>query len=230
MVQHGIKFWAEDDRPREKLLLKGKTALSDAELLAILIGSGTRKKCAVTLAKEILSEFQNNLTLFSKVQISELLKFNGIGEAKAISILAALEIGRRRQGAEQQKQIKVSNSNSVYQHLKPFLSDLFHEEFYAIYLNNANDIIKTKQISIGGMTGTVADGKIIFRHALECKATAIILSHNHPSGKCTPSQTDISLTKSIREFGKCIDLKLLDHLIFTDNGYFSFADEGLLVN
>lgn len=230
MEQQGIKFWAEDDRPREKLIMKGKAALSDTELLAILIGSGTRKKCAVSLAKEILSVYNNNLLLFSKVQLAELLKFNGIGEAKAITILAALEIGRRRQGAEPQKQIKVSNSNSVYQHLKPFLSDLFHEEFYAIYLNNANEVLQTKQISIGGMTGTVADGRIIFRYALEYKATAIILSHNHPSGKRTPSKTDISLTKSIGEFGKCIDLKLLDHLIFTDNGYFSFADEGLLVN
>ncbi len=230
MEQQGIKFWAEDDRPREKLIMKGKAALSDTELLAILIGSGTRKKCAVSLAKEILSVYNNNLLLFSKVQLAELLKFNGIGEAKAITILAALEIGRRRQGAEPQKQIKVRNSNSVYQHLKPFLSDLFHEEFYAIYLNNANEVLQTKQISIGGMTGTVADGRIIFRYALEYKATGIILSHNHPSGKCAPSQTDISLTKSIGEFGKCIDLKLLDHLIFTDNGYFSFADEGLLIN
>jgi DNA repair protein RadC len=228
MEQQGIKFWAEDDRPREKLLQKGKTALSDAELLAIIIGSGTRKKSAVELAKEILSSYNNNLSEFSRVQITELLKFNGIGEAKAINIIAALELGRRRQGSEMPSKIKVNGSSVVYQYLKQFLSDLIHEEFYVIMLNSANEIIQTKQISKGGMSATVVDGKVIFNLALSCQATAIIVSHNHPSGNLVPSKADTNLTKSLYEFGKYIDLPLIDHLIFTDNGYFSFADQGLL--
>jgi DNA repair protein RadC len=228
MEQQGIKFWAEDDRPREKLLQKGKTALSDAELLAIIIGSGTRKKSAVELAKEILSSYNNNLSEFSRVQITELLKFNGIGEAKAINIISALELGRRRQGSEMPSKIKVNGSSVVYQYLKQFLSDLIHEEFYVIMLNSANEIIQTKQISKGGMSATVVDGKVIFNLALSCQATAIIVSHNHPSGSLIPSKADMNLTKSLYEFGKYIDLPLIDHLIFTDNGYFSFADQGLL--
>jgi DNA repair protein RadC len=228
MEQQGIKFWAEDDRPREKLILKGKATLSDAELLAIIIGSGTRKKSAVELSREILSSYNNNLHDFSKVQLKELLKFNGIGEAKALNILAALELGRRRQSAEIPIRTKLTNSEMVYSHLKPYLGDLNHEEFYVIYLNFANEIIQTIQISKGGMKSTIADGKIIFKHALDCQASAFVLSHNHPSGNKNPSQSDIQLTKSLREFGKCIDLQLLDHLIFTDNGYLSFADEGLL--
>lgn len=228
MEQQGIKFWAEDDRPREKLILKGKMSLSDAELLAIIIGSGTRKKSAVELSKEILSTFGNNLYDFSKVHLKELLKFNGIGEAKAVNILAALELGRRREGAQIPIRTKVSNSEMVYNHLKPYLSDLKHEEFYVIYLNFANEIIQTSQVSKGGMTSTIADGKIIFKLALDCQASAFILAHNHPSGNKTPSQIDMKLTKSLREFGKCIDLQLLDHLVFTDNGYLSFADEGLI--
>jgi len=226
MEQQGIKFWAEDDRPREKLLLKGKIALSDAELLAIIIGSGTRNKSAVELAKEILSTYGNNLVDFSRAQIADLLKFNGIGEAKAINIIAALELGRRRQGSDLGQRVKVIGSNVVYQHLKPYLSDLNHEEFYVIMLNNANEIINTKQVSKGGMTSTIVDGKIIFNMALTHNASAIIVSHNHPSGSLNPSEADIRLTKALREFGKYIDLPLLDHLIFTDNGYFSFADSG----
>lgn len=228
MEQQGIKFWAEDDRPREKLILKGKASLSDAELLAIIICSGTRKKSAVELSREILSSYGNNLHDFSKVQLKELIKFNGIGEAKAVNILAALELGRRRQGALNPVRTKVNNSEMVYNHLKPYLGDLHHEEFFVIYLNFANEIIQTVQVSKGGMTSTIADGKIIFRYALECQASAFILSHNHPSGNKNPSQSDLKLTKSLREFGKCIDLQLLDHVIFTDNGYLSFADEGLL--
>jgi DNA repair protein RadC len=228
MEQQGIKFWAEDDRPREKLILKGKAALSDAELLAIIIGSGTRKKSAVELAKEILSSFDHNLSQFGKVQINELKKFSGIGEAKAINILAALELGRRRQGAEKPVRTKVTAPGVIYDHLKPYLSDLNHEEFYVVYVNHANEIIQTKQISKGGITGTAVDGKIIFNYALQCQATGFIMSHNHPSGNLNPSESDIRLTKSIREFAKYIDIAMLDHLIFTDNGYFSFSDQGLL--
>ena len=228
METQTIKCWAEDDRPREKLILKGKTILSDAELLAIIIGSGTRRKSAVELAREILSSFENNLADFSKVNLKQLLKFNGIGQAKAVNILAALELGRRREGASNSNRKKVENSEMAYQHLKPYLSDLKHEEFYVIFLNQANEIIQTKQVSKGGMTSTIADGKVIFQLALECHAAAFILSHNHPSGNKKASHSDIQLTKSIRDFGKYIDLHLLDHLIFTDNGYLSFADEGLL--
>ena len=228
MEQQGIKYWAEDDRPREKLTLKGKTALSDAELLAIIIGSGTRNKSAVELSKEILSSFGNNLSEFSRVQISDLLKFNGIGEAKAINIIAALELGRRRQGSETPSKLKVVGAAMVYQHLKPFLGDLNHEEFYLIMLNHANEIIHTKQVSKGGMSSTIVDGKIIFNMALTFQASAIIVSHNHPSGNLNPSSQDLQLTKSLHEFGKYIDLPLLDHIIFTDNGYFSFAEQSLL--
>lgn len=229
MEQQGIKYWAEDDRPREKLILKGKIALSDAELLAIIIGSGTRNKSAVELSKEILSTFGNNLSEFSRVQISDLMKFNGIGEAKAINIIAALELGRRRQGSETPSKLKVIGAAMVYQHLKPFLGDLNHEEFYIIMLNHANEIIHTKQVSKGGMSSTIVDGKIIFNLALTFQASAIIVSHNHPSGNLNPSKQDIILTKSLREFGNYIDLPLLDHIIFTDNGYFSFAEQNLLI-
>ncbi len=228
MEQQGIKSWAEDDRPREKLILKGKTALSDAELLAIIIGSGTRNKSAVELSKEILASYGNNLSDFSRVQISDLLKFNGIGEAKAINIIAALELGRRRQGSETPSKLKVVGAAMVYQHLKPFLGDLNHEEFYLIMLNHANEIIHTKQVSKGGMSSTIADGKIIFNMALTFQASSIIISHNHPSGNLNPSSQDLQLTKSLHEFGKYIDLPLLDHIIFTDNGYFSFAEQSLL--
>ena len=229
MEQQGIKFWAEDDRPREKLTLKGKIALSDAELLAIIIGSGTRNKSAVELSKEILSSFGNNLSEFSRVQIADLKKFSGIGEAKAINIIAALELGRRRQGSEAPSKLKVQDAAMVYQHLKPFLGDLNHEEFYLIMLNHANEIIQTKQVSKGGMSSTIVDGKIIFNMALTFQASAIIVSHNHPSGNLNPSSQDLKLTKSLHEFGKYIDLPLLDHIIFTDNGYFSFAEQGLLL-
>ena len=228
METQTIKFWAEDDRPREKLIFKGKNTLSDAELLAIIIGSGTRRKSAVELSREILSSFENNLADFSKINLKQLLKFHGIGQAKAVNILAALELGRRREGALQSSRKKLKNSEMTYQLLKPYLSDLKHEEFYVIFLNQANVVIQIKQISKGGMTSTIADGRVIFQLAFECQATAFILAHNHPSGNKNASHTDIQLTKSIRDFGKYIDLQLLDHIIFTDNGYLSFADQGLL--
>lgn len=228
METNSIKFWAEDDRPREKLLLKGKNALSDAELLAIIIGSGTRNKSAVELAREILSSVENNLHQFCRLQLSDLTKFNGIGEAKAINILAALELGRRRKDVDVSQKTFVNSASIVYEHLKPYMMDLSHEVFYAIYLNRKNEIIKTSMISSGGMTSTLVDGKIIFGEAFACKATAYIISHNHPSGQKFPSQQDIDLTKKLKKFGEYVDLQLLDHLIFTDNGYFSFAENGTL--
>lgn len=224
-----IKNWAEDDRPREKLALKGRSALSDAELLAILLGSGSKKQSAVELAQELLHHSGNDLAIFSKLNIHDLKKFEGIGEAKAIGVIAALELGRRRKEVETKKRIKINSSQVVYDYMSSYLMDLQHEEFYILLLNRANEIIRCKQISIGGLSGTIADGKVIFKSALESGAHAIILIHNHPSGQIKPSDNDKILTKKLTEFGKYIDLPVLDHLIFTDNGYFSFADNGALI-
>ena len=223
-----IKSWAEDDRPREKLALKGKNALSDAELLAIVLGSGSRQQSAVELAQELLYHSENDLALFSKLTLHDLKKFRGIGEAKAIGVIAALELGRRRKETEARIKIKLTSSQMVYEHMRSYLLDLQHEEFYVVLVNRANEIIQTKQISKGGMSGTVADGKVIFRSALDYGAHAIILVHNHPSGQLKPSDADRMLTKKMVEFGKYIDLPVLDHVIFTDNGYFSFADNGMI--
>jgi DNA repair protein RadC len=223
-----IKSWAEDDRPREKMQLKGKSALSDAELIAILLGSGTRSKSAVQLAQEMLQVADNDLNKFGKWNATELQKFKGIGEAKAITLLAAIELGRRRKETEQQKQTKIGSSKCSSQLLSPYFEDLDHEEFYVIFLSRANAVIKTKCISIGGLTGTVADGKVIFKYALELNSCGIILAHNHPSGKLLASEQDIRLTKSLRQFGELIGILVLDHLIFAGKGYLSFADEGLM--
>jgi DNA repair protein RadC len=223
-----IKSWAEDDRPREKLALKGKNALSDAELLAIVLGSGSRQQTAVELAQELLYHSENDLALFSKMTLHDLKKFRGIGEAKAIGVIAALELGRRRKETEVKIKLKVTSSQIVFEHMRSYLLDLQHEEFYVILVNRANEIVQTKQISKGGMSGTVADGKVIFRSALDHGAHAIILVHNHPSGQLKPSDADRMLTKKMVEFGKYIDLPVLDHVIFTDNGYFSFADNGMI--
>lgn len=221
-----IKAWAEDDRPREKLLLKGRRSLSDAELIAILIGSGSRSKSAVELAQELLDNAQNSLQEFSKKTFADLCKFKGIGEAKAISILAAMELGRRRKEAEPLKRIRATSSKIIYDYLKPIFEDLTVEEFHIILLNHALDIIKTVPISVGGTTGTVADGKVIFKNALEAGANNIVLCHNHPSGTRKPSQMDLNLTKNLVNFGNLIGLSVIDHIIYTDNGYFSFSDEG----
>lgn len=223
---HSIKCWAEDDRPREKLVLKGKGALSDAELLAVVLGSGSRNQSAVELAQELLRHAENDLALFSKLSIHDLKKFKGVGEAKAVGVIAALELGRRRKDMEVKSKVKITSSQIIYDHMRSYLLDLQHEEFYAVLLNRANEIIRCKQISIGGLSGTVADGKVIFKAALDFGAHALILVHNHPSGQLKPSDADRNLTKKMVEFGKYIDLPVLDHLIFTDNGYFSFADNG----
>ena len=223
-----IKFWAEDDRPREKLILKGRAACSDAELLAILIGSGTRELSALELSKEILHKAGNDLHLFSRMGIKELCTVKGVGEAKAVTILAALELGRRRKELEKRRIEKITSSQQVYSNMRQHLQDLMHEEFWVILLNRANEIIKTLRISTGGMSGTVADGKMIFRQALEHGAHGIILVHNHPSGQLSPSENDKQLTRKMVDFGRYIDLQVLDHVIFTDHGYYCFADEGKL--
>jgi DNA repair protein RadC len=227
-VKSGIKAWAEDDRPREKLLNKGKASLSDAELVAILIGMGTREMSAVELSKKILQSTGNNLNELAKLSIKDLMKFKGIGEAKAISIVAAMEIARRRKDTDPLKKDRIRYSKEAFDILKPFMMDLDHEQFWMICLNRNQEVAKIIQISTGGVTGTIADPKIIFKHALEHLASCIILSHNHPSGNLSPSQADIKLTKQLSEGARLLDMTLSDHIIFSNNGYFSFADENML--
>lgn len=221
-----ILQWAEEDRPREKLLQKGKAALSDAELIAILIGSGTVSLSAVELSKLILKEANNDLNELAKLSIKDLEKFKGIGEAKAISIVAALELGRRRKNTEGTKRDKITSSNDAYELMKPNLMDIPHEEFWIIMLNRANQVIKKILISKGGIHGTVVDPRLVFKPAFEHLATSLILVHNHPSNSLNPSQADIDLTKKLVSAGQLMDIPILDHLIFTDEGYYSFADEG----
>jgi len=223
-----ILSWAEEDRPREKLLLKGKSALSDAELIAILIGSGTRSISAVDVGKQILGEAENNLNELAKFSVKDLQKIKGIGQAKAITIVSALELGRRRKDEDFREKVRISSSNDIYQLIKPELMDLPKEEFWVILLNRANRLIKKQQISSGGVSGTVADPKIIFKAALDQYASSIILVHNHPSGNLKPSQSDIKLTKKMKEAGELLEIPVLDHIIFSDEGYLSFADEQLL--
>jgi DNA repair protein RadC len=223
-----ILSWAEEDRPREKLLLKGKSALSDAELIAILIGSGTRSLSAVDVAKIILTRAENDLNQLAKFSVKDLQKIKGIGEAKAISIVSALELGRRRKDADFARKVQIACSNDIYQLMKPELMDLPKEEFWILLLNRANSLIKKEQVSSGGVSGTVADPKIIFKAALDQYASSVVLIHNHPSGNLKPSQADIKLTTKMKEAGKLLEIPILDHIIFADTGYLSFADEGLL--
>lgn len=223
-----IKSWSPEDRPREKLLLKGTSALSHAELIAILIGSGTTTLSAVEVAKKILLAAQNNLHELAKLSVTDLMKVKGIGEAKAITIVAALELGRRRKDIGQEEKPRISSSNDAFEHVKSDLMDLPHEEFWVILLNRANRIIKKKRVSEGGVSGTVADPKIIFKLALEELASGVIVVHNHPSGNLAASQSDIDLTKKLKEAGKFLEVQLLDHLIIAGQKYFSFADEGII--
>ncbi len=223
-----IKAWAEEDRPREKLATKGKEVLSDAELIGILIGSGTRKLTAVDLSKMILKSVDNDLSKLAKLTIKNLCQFNGIGESKAISIIAALELGRRRNDTQTTEKPTINSSKASYDILKPIFFDLPHEEFWIILLTRANKVIQSFRVGVGGLSGTVADPKIIFKLALENRASAIVLAHNHPSGNLQPSQEDIRMTQKVQDAGKLLDIAVLDHIIFTDNGYYSFADESKL--
>jgi DNA repair protein RadC len=222
-----INQWAEDDRPREKFVLKGKSALSDSELLAILIGSGSRNESAVQLCQRILASSNNNLTQLGKLTIKQLTDFKGIGEAKAISIAAALELGRRRRLEEGFELDKVTSSKSVFEIMHPIIGDLMHEEFWVLYLNNSNKVVHKAQISKGGMAATIVDVRIVFKIALENNAMSIILVHNHPSGKLMASEPDIQITKKIKLAGQHLEVKVLDHIIITDKGYYSFNDEGI---
>jgi len=224
----GIKLWAEADRPREKLLLNGRRHLTDAELIAILIGSGNRNESAVDLSKRILAEYENDLDALGKVSVKSLSQFKGIGEAKAIAIIAALELGRRRKESAATEVISITSSKDAFEVLLPVFADLNHEEFWILILNQANRVIGKQLISKGGLAGTIADPKIIFKTAIEHNAAFIILAHNHPSGNLKPSGQDISITKKLVEGGKMLDLQVLDHLILTDRAYYSFGDEGLI--
>lgn len=223
-----IKYWAEDDQPREKLMLKGKAALSDAELIAILIGSGSRNESAVELSKRILAGVDNNLNALGKQSLQQLMSFKGIGEAKAISIAAAMELGRRRRDEEGVELKKITSSKAVFEIMQPIIGELPHEEFWIIYLNNSNKVIYKSQLSKGGITGTVVDVRIVFKTALEHNAVGIILVHNHPSGVLQASEPDKQITRQLKQAGQTMSINVLDHVIVTEKGYLSFADEGIL--
>ncbi len=223
-----IKSWALDDRPREKLIAKGKVVLSDAELIAILIGSGNREESAVALSKKILQFSNNNLNQLAKLSLGELMQFKGIGEAKAISIITALELGKRRHYEIVDKIPKITSSKDVFNLMNPIIGDLEHEEFWVLYVNNSNKVLLKHQLSKGGLTATLVDVRLLYKRALELYAVGIIVCHNHPSGKLKPSTSDIQLTQKIKEAGNTLDIKILDHLIITEKAYFSFADEGIL--
>lgn len=222
-----INQWAEDDRPREKFLLKGKSTLSDSELLAILIGSGSRNESAVQLCQRILATAENNLNTLGKMSVAQLTHFKGIGDAKAISIAAALELGRRRRAEDAIELKKITSSKAVFEMMQPIIGELPHEEFWVLYLNNANKVIYKSQLSKGGITGTVVDIRLIFKMAFEQNATGLLLLHNHPSGKLIASEADLKITKRIKEAGQTLEIQVLDHLIITENGYLSFQDEGI---
>ena len=223
-----IKNWSQDDQPREKLRDKGKLTLSDAELVAILIGSGNRNESAVDLCKRILASVDNNLNALGKVSLKHLMEFNGIGEAKAITITAALELGRRRKFEDEVKQEKITSSRDVYDIMQPVLGELSHEEFWVIYLNNSNKVLQKQQLSKGGITGTLVDVRLVLKQALEVGATALILCHNHPSGTLKASEADKKITQNLKTAGLSLDIKVLDHIIVTEKAYFSFADETIL--
>ncbi len=227
-VSFSIKNWSEDDRPREKLVNKGRSTLSDAELIAILIGSGNREESAVGLSKRILAATSNNLSELGKRSVKDLKKFKGVGEAKAVTIIAALELGRRRKEGDSLSRKRITSSSSVYELLHPIIGDLPHEEFWVVYLNNSNKILEKQQLSKGGITGTLVDVRLVLKTALELNAVGIILAHNHPSGTLKPSTSDIQLTQKLKGAAASLDVKVLDHIIVTEKAYFSFADDGLL--
>jgi len=223
-----IKDWSVEDKPREKMLIKGINTLSDAELIAILIGSGNRELTAVDLAREILLDNNSNLNTLGKLSINNLLKYKGIGEAKAVTIVAALELGKRRAQTKIKEINKITNSENAFDYMYSTLSDLNHEEFWVIYLNQTNQIIHRNKIGQGGISSTTVDKRIIIKEALEKSAVGLILCHNHPSGNLQASMADIQLTNKIIDAGNLLDIKIIDHLIFGDKQYMSFKDEGLI--
>lgn len=223
-----IKNWSQDDQPREKLRDKGRASLSDAELIAILIGSGNKNESAVALSQRILASVDFNLSELGKLSIKQLMEFKGIGEAKAITIAAAMELGRRRRGEEALEKKKISSSVSVFELMQPVIGELPHEEFWIIYTNNSNKVIQKQLLSKGGITGTLVDVRLVLKNALELGATGLILAHNHPSGALNPSEADKQITQKLKTAAQSLDIKVLDHLIITEKAYFSFADENLI--
>ncbi|WP_299102682.1 DNA repair protein RadC [uncultured Winogradskyella sp.] len=223
-----IKNWSLDDQPREKLRDKGKATLSDAELIAILIGSGNRDESAVALCKRIFASVDNNLNALGKLSLAQLMEFKGIGEAKAITIAAALELGKRRRLEEALQLDKITSSRSVFNVMQPIIGELPHEEFWILYLNNSNKVIKKNQLSKGGITGTLVDVRLVLKNALEVGAVALILAHNHPSGTLIPSKADKDITSKLKLASQSLDISVLDHLIITESAYYSFADESIL--
>ena len=223
-----IKNWSQDDRPREKLRDKGARSLRNAELMAILIGSGTVQETAVDLSKRILASVGHDLQSVGKLSITQLMRFKGIGEAKSIKIAAAMEISCRRRETDQKKLDKINTSRSVFEIMNPLLGHLSHEEFWVLFLNNSNKILAKTHLSKGGMTSTIVDVRIVMKQALEHSATAIVLVHNHPSGVPNPSESDTLLTEKFKSAAESLDIRVLDHIIVTEKNYFSFADESLL--
>lgn len=226
--QHTIPAWSSDDQPREKFMLKGKNALSDAELIAILVGTGVEGKSAVDLGREVLALVNGDLNEFGKLRYSQLCAIKGVSTGKAVKLMAAMELGRRRRETGSLNRPKIQSSLQAYEILAPYMKDLTHEECYLLLLTRSNKLIGVRQLSIGGFAGTIVDPKMIFKIAMDMGASALIVAHNHPSGNSDPSEKDQLLTKKLSGFGELIDLAVLDHLIVTDNGYFSFSDNGML--
>jgi len=228
MESNSIKYWAEEDRPREKMEAQGCAALTDSELLAIILGSGTRSESAIDLAKKVLKTSHYNLYTLAKASLQDLVQIKGIGKAKAISIMATMELGRRQAVAEVEKVQSITSSRDFYQRMYPKIGALDHEEFWAVYLNRKNDVIAERRISVGGVSNTVVDPRIIARHAVSLLASGVILTHNHPSGNRTPSREDTQVTLRVKETLKLFDCALLDHIIICGREYYSYCDEGLL--
>ena len=223
-----IKNWSEADRPREKLIRKGKSVLTDTELLAILLGSGSRHESAIDLARRMLTDNEHNLGKLGQLSIHQLMNYRGVGQAKAVLISAAMEMGRRRQMTDKGLKITIKSSKDVFELLQPVLGDLPHEEFWIVYLNNANKVVYHAQLSRGGITGTLVDVRLVLKKALELGAVALVLAHNHPSGTLKPSIADKQLTEKLKNAAVALDIKVLDHLIITETKFFSFADENIL--
>ena len=228
MYTNSIKSWAVNDRPREKFIQKGKETLTDTELLAILIRSGTKDRSALIVARDILSLANDNLAVLAKLQLKDFTSVKGIGSTKAVTLMAAIELGRRRRLSEAEVRVDISSSKDAYYLMKPLLEDLQVEQFWVLYLNNANKVLDKLRISQGGMTATIVDVRVILKKALELNSTGIILCHNHPSGTLRASEADCELTEKVKVSAKLMDIQLLDHIIVTDQSYFSFADEGMI--
>jgi len=228
LEKKSLKYWSDDDKPREKMINKGASSLSDSELIAILINSGNKNQTAVELSREIYLDNKSNLNELAKLSINDLKKYNGIGEAKAISIIAALELGRRRNMAEVFKRNIITKSRDVFDIMSPILSDISHEQFWTLFLANSGKVLRKEKMFQGGITNTIVDSRIIFKVAIDYQAVSIILCHNHPSGNLTPSEADKKITKQIIDSGKILNIKVLDHIIIGENKFFSFADKGLI--